>query len=60
MDNFHHLLLPQPGWTRQASSFGRDPERGNDWGGMRHKEARVKRIAASAQQLGYALVSVNV
>lgn len=44
MDNFHHLLYPQPGWTRQASSFGRDPERGSDWGGARHREARVKRI----------------
>jgi D-arabinan exo alpha-(1,3)/(1,5)-arabinofuranosidase (non-reducing end) len=44
MDHFHHLLVPQPGWTRQATSFGRDPERGMDWGGMRHLEARVKRI----------------
>jgi hypothetical protein len=44
MDNFHQLLVPQPGWTRQASSFGRDPERGDDWGGIRHKEARIKRI----------------
>ena len=44
MDNFHHLLVPQPGWTRQASSFGRDPERGSHWGGVRHLEARRKRI----------------
>ena len=44
MDDFHHLLVPQPGWTRQASSFGRDPERGSHWGGTRHLEARVKRI----------------
>jgi hypothetical protein len=44
MDNFHHLLVPQPGWTRQATSFGRDPERGSDWGGYRHLEARIKRI----------------
>jgi D-arabinan exo alpha-(1,3)/(1,5)-arabinofuranosidase (non-reducing end) len=44
MDNFHHLLVPQPGWTRQATSFGRDPHRGSDWGGLRHLEARVKRI----------------
>jgi hypothetical protein len=44
MDNFHHLLVPQPGWTRQATSFGRDPDRGDDWGGYRHLEARVKRI----------------
>jgi hypothetical protein len=44
MDNFHQLLVPQPGWTRQASSFGRDPDRGDDWGGYRHLEARVKRI----------------
>ena len=44
MDNFHHLLIPQPGWTHQASSFGRDPERGSPWGGARHLEARRKRI----------------
>ena len=44
MDNFHHLLVPQPGWTRQATSFGRDPQRGNNWGGLRHREALVKRI----------------
>jgi len=44
MDNFHHLLVPQPGWTRQASSFGRDPNRGSDWGGVHHLEARIKRI----------------
>jgi Protein of unknown function (DUF2961) len=44
MDNFQHLLVPQPGWTRQATSFGRDPQRGDDWGGLRHFEARRKRI----------------
>jgi hypothetical protein len=44
MDNFHRLLIPQPGWTRQVSSFGRDPHRGSDWGGYRHREASVKRI----------------
>lgn len=44
MDPLHHLLVPQPGWTRQATSFGRDPDRGDDWGGYRHLEARVKRI----------------
>jgi D-arabinan exo alpha-(1,3)/(1,5)-arabinofuranosidase (non-reducing end) len=44
MDNFHHLLVPQPGWTHQASSFGRDPDRGSDWGGHRHLEARIKWI----------------
>jgi hypothetical protein len=44
MHNFHHLLYPQPGWTRQASSFGRDPHRGSNWGGYRHMEACVKRI----------------
>jgi hypothetical protein len=44
MDHFHHLLVPQPGWTRQATSFGRDPDRGDDWGGVRHLEARRKRI----------------
>ena len=44
MDNFHHLLYPQPGWARQASSFGRDPERGSRWYGFRHMEACIKRI----------------
>jgi hypothetical protein len=44
MDNFHHLLYPQPGWARQASSFGRDPERGSNWYGFRHMEACIKRI----------------
>jgi hypothetical protein len=44
MDNFHHLLYPQTGRTHQATSFGRDPERGNNWGGYRHLEARIKRI----------------
>jgi hypothetical protein len=44
MDNFHHLLIPKPGRTRQASSFGRDPYRGSNWGGFRHMEACVKRI----------------
>ena len=44
MDDFHHLLVPQPGWTRQVSSFGRDPYRGSRWGGYRHMEACIKRI----------------
>jgi len=44
MDNFQHLLVPQPGWTRQATSFGRDPDRGDNWGGYRHLEARLKRV----------------
>jgi hypothetical protein len=44
MDNFHHLLVPQPGWTRQATSFGRDPHRGSNWGGLRSMEARIKRV----------------
>lgn len=44
MDNFRHLLVHQPGWTRQATSFGRDPHRGSNWGGFRSMEARVKRI----------------
>jgi hypothetical protein len=44
MDNFHHLLIPQPGWTRQASSFGRDPYRGSRWRGLRSMEACIKRI----------------
>ena len=44
MDNSHHLLYPQPGRTRQASSFGRDPDRGSIWSGRRHKEALIKRI----------------
>ena len=44
MDDFHHLLVAQPGWTRQASSFGRDPYRGSNWAGYRHMEACIKRI----------------
>ena len=44
MDNFHHLLVPQPNWTRQASSFGRDLHRGSNWSGRRHREALIKRI----------------
>jgi hypothetical protein len=44
MDDFHRLLYPQPGWTRQASSFGRDPNRGGTWCGFRPLEARIKRI----------------
>jgi D-arabinan exo alpha-(1,3)/(1,5)-arabinofuranosidase (non-reducing end) len=44
MANFHHLLVPQPGWTRQATSFGRDPHRGSNWGGLRSMEARIKRV----------------
>jgi len=44
MNDFHHLLYPQPGWTHQASSFGRDPYRGSKWGGYRHMEACIKRI----------------
>ena len=44
MNDFHHLLVPQPGWTRQASSFGRDPDRDNPWGRYRHSEAMIKRI----------------
>ena len=44
MDNFHRLLVPQPGWTRQATSFGRDPERGHTWWGLRSMEACIKRV----------------
>ena len=44
MDDFHHLLYPQNGSTRQASSFGRDPDRGGTWWGFRPLEARIKRI----------------
>ena len=44
MDDFHQLLFPQPGWTHQVSSFGRDPDRGDTWGGYRHSEAMIKRI----------------
>jgi hypothetical protein len=44
MDSFHHLLVPQPGWIRQASSFGRDPERGHTWWGLRSMEACIKRV----------------
>lgn len=38
------LLERQPGKTRQASSFGRDPERGGTWFGFRPKVALIKRI----------------
>jgi hypothetical protein len=44
MDNFHRLLVLQPGWTRQATSFGRDPERGHTWWGLRSMEACIKRV----------------
>jgi hypothetical protein len=44
MDNFHRLLVPQPGRTRQATSFGRDPERGHTWWGLRSMEACIKRV----------------
>ena len=44
MDPFHGLLVPQPGWARQATSFGRDPHRGSNWGGYRHMEACIKRV----------------
>ena len=49
-DNFHRLLYLQPGWTRQASSFGRDPERGGTWGGFRPLEARLKRILLAPRE----------
>ena len=39
-----HLLTLQPGRTRQASSFDRDPERGGTWFGFRPLIARRKRI----------------
>lgn len=44
MIDFHRLLVPQPGQVHQASSFGRDPERGSHWWGLRHMEACIKRI----------------
>lgn len=44
MDDLRHLLYPQHGSTRQASSFGRDPDRGGTWWGFRPLEARIKRI----------------
>jgi hypothetical protein len=30
----HHLLTPRRGRTRQASSLGRDPDRGGKWWGL--------------------------
>jgi hypothetical protein len=44
MDDFHDLLLPQPGWTRQASSFGRNPDGVPDSHGRRHPDAHIKWI----------------
>lgn len=44
LSQFYHLLSLQPGRTRQASSFGRDPDRGGTWGGFRPAVARRKRI----------------
>ena len=41
---FHNLLTYSPGHPRQASSFGRDPERGGTWCGFRPKPALIKRI----------------
>lgn len=40
----HHLLVPREGHTRQSSSFGKDPDRGGTWWGLRPAPARRKRI----------------
>lgn len=40
----YHLLDPRPGRTRQASSAGRDPDRGSTWWGLRPRPALAKRI----------------
>jgi hypothetical protein len=48
MNDFHHLLVPQPGRARKASSFGRYPEQGSNWCGFRHMEACIKRILLAA------------
>jgi hypothetical protein len=41
---FPHIIYPQPGHPRQASSYGRDPERGGTWCGTRPAPALRKRI----------------
>ncbi len=41
---FFPLLTKRPGHTRQASSYGRDPDRGSDWCGLRPRPAFRKRI----------------
>lgn len=38
------LIVPREGRTRQATSAGRDPDRGGDFGGLRPAALRVKRI----------------
>lgn len=40
----HQLLTPRAGRTRQSSSFGRDPERGSSWLGLRPGPAKRKRV----------------
>jgi hypothetical protein len=44
LDDLYPLLTPRPGRTRQASSLGRDPDRGGTWCGLRPAPARGKRI----------------
>ncbi len=41
---YQQLLMPHQGYTRQASSWGRDPERGGTWLGLRPKRALLKRV----------------
>lgn len=41
---FPHIIYSQPGRPRQASSYGRDPERGGTWCGFRPAPALRKRI----------------
>jgi hypothetical protein len=43
----YDLLTPRAGRIRQASSFGRDPERGGDWLGLRPAAARRKRVVVA-------------
>ena len=41
------LLTPRNGRMRQVSSFGRDPDRGGDWLGLRPVAARRKRVVVA-------------
>ena len=56
--SLHHLLVPQVGRTRQSSSFGRDPDRGGTWYGLRPAPARRKRILIEPGET-YTLASMS-
>jgi hypothetical protein len=43
-NSLKQLLTFHPGQTRQASSYGRDPQRGGTWFGFRPEEALIKRV----------------